>query len=248
MRHNDKRDHDPGRLLRHDHEQTDAFVNSEASSCSWTFETAFVLLVLAAGSFIASFVGPVITFTNTGIAGYAQNLPISTIPATRPLTLLGIFTGLPENTDAKFVAWLIALTYLFLVIILPIIYFGVTAAVWVEAWRREYHVQVPVWCVRLRQISPYLYAWCSQDVLWMAAFAGFLEMNMPTQWIVENVSQGLCDKLANYSQGRYTCVTITGVLGPASYTLIFSAAATLALFVFTTYHVGIPCIDRHALL
>lgn len=117
---------------------------------------------------------------------------------------------------------------------------------WAYIWGMTFLGKLDTFSVqKMLHVSPYLYSWCGLDVLWISIFAGALEMNLPTQWIVENQSQiinNLCDGINDKLHSP--CVHIDGHLPVAGWLVLVSALLTCTIFVFTAKSFGHPALDH----
>jgi len=247
MHHNSPGDYDPGELFQHHHGGAWWQKPLKATDPGRRPHViAAVLIVLCIVTYTMAFVGDIVVFKLDGLLGEVAGTPLTTTGNRKALSMAGIVTELPSSTDNVAMAWLIALTYMFVVIVMPICFLLASIAVWVEVTRRPFETPVPLWGVRLRQMGPYLFSYCSQDVLWTSVFSGVLEMNMPVSWIIQNYVGAQCDQLEKVV--GQPCLQVDGNFGKASWWLLASAFFFSALSIWTTKWLGIAVLDHEAIL
>ena len=92
------------------------------------------------------------------------------------------------------------------------------------------------------QMSPYLYSWCGLDVMWISIFAGALEMDLPTQWIVEHNVGYLCAQIKDTV--HEPCVHVDGHLPTGGWLLFVAALLTCMTFLLTMKAFGHPALSH----
>ena len=93
----------------------------------------------------------------------------------------------------------------------------------------------------IARISPYLYSWSAQEVLYAAVASSSLEMDLVANWIVTAKFGNICDAI-DKDVLHEPCVVVDGLLGIGSYFLLVSALLFGAVYMATSRYFGLGCL------
>ena len=129
--------------------------------------------------------------------------------------------------------------YMVFGLIAPCVLFASYFTVWVgRACRMEHLI-----CVRAAiLLAPLAFSCCGLDVIFVSAMAGVLEMNLPTQWIVEQNAHVLCEHIKQVTGAG--CMHIAGVFPTGAYTLLAATLSSYFIFFCTIKVYGHPAITN----
>jgi len=83
----------------------------------------------------------------------------------------------------------------------------------------------------IAKVSPYLYGWCTMDVLFCATATACSELDLTVQWIVQAKAGSICD-WAQHAVGE-PCVHVAGSLGAGAICAAMFSVTSAFLFVLT---------------
>ena len=204
---------------------------------------ALTLLFLTTACYIAALSQNILEFDLSGLGGHADKSFGVDHSNEVIFTMTGLGFGLPGTNDKPEAAYPISFAYLLLIVFGPL----ATIASWSVLWIGHFMHKGNVRSVRIvRWLCPYMYSWCGMDVLFVAIFAGALEMNLPTQWIITNqVVAGIklgevCSEIKDLTQQE--CIHIDGKLPAGAYLMLGAAIFSFSLFALTTRTFGHPAL------
>eukprot|EP00658_Telonema_sp_P-2_P034860 TRINITY_DN25424_c0_g1_i1.p1 TRINITY_DN25424_c0_g1~~TRINITY_DN25424_c0_g1_i1.p1 ORF type:complete len:421 (+),score=99.01 TRINITY_DN25424_c0_g1_i1:216-1478(+) len=206
-----------------------------------TCRLALMLLTCTITAYIGAGVLEVLRFKMGGLAGAADSRmgtgKVVDGVAEVPFSLYGMGLSFPTKTDETTGAAVVSFFFMLLICVAPILCMLTWGYVWIGTCRRDTHT----YSIRIaRWISPYLYSWCGLDTLFIAIFAGALEMNLPCQWIITNHVGKICDKI-QHASGKQ-CVHVDGAIPPGGWCLLAAAVFSFGLFVMTVKAFGHPAL------